>query len=145
MKRREFLTRSAGAALVLSLAPSLLVGCDDGGEMDDDQEGTDEGTEGAEGTDGEGTEADTSGGADECMDCADAVAEGPSETHGHLICLTQADLDGGEDITFTSTGGSHDHTFVITAAQLQAIADGEVVAIDSNDTHPHVWDVSLCA
>lgn len=143
MKRREFLTRSAGAALVLSIAPSLLAGCDGDTEDTDGDSGTGEGTD--DDTEGTGdTDGDTTAG-DECLNCADSVAEGPSDTHGHLICLTQQDLDDGADITYTSSGGSHDHTFTITAAQLLSIADGDTVTIDSNDSHAHSWDVSLCA
>ena len=111
----------------MSIAPSLLAGCDDGGTD------TDNGT-GTEGT-GEGAE---------CLDCADSAAEGPSDEHGHIICVTQADLDGGADVTLTSIEGSHSHTFTITAAQLQSIADGDTVTIDSTDSHPHTWDVALC-
>ncbi|MFT6816925.1 MAG: hypothetical protein ACJATT_000726 [Myxococcota bacterium] len=142
MKRREFLTRCAGAALVLTIAPSLLTGCDDGtGETDD--EGTGDGT-GDDDSEGTGDE-DTGEVTEACLDCADSVAEGPSDTHGHLICLTRADLDDGADITYTSSGGSHDHTFTITAAQLQSIAAGDIVTIESTDSHDHAWDVAMCS
>ncbi len=129
MKRREFLTRAAQAALVLSIAPGLLSGCDDGGEDPDDDSGT--------------GDDDTSEAA-ACLDCADSAAEGPSDAHGHIACVTQADLDGGADIEITSTEGDHSHTFTITAAQLQSIADGDTVTIDSTEGHPHSWDVALC-
>ena len=137
--RREFLTRAAQAALVLSIAPSLLGGCDDSGDDTDGDSGT-----GDDDT-GDDTGDDDTSEADACLDCADSAAEGESNSHGHIACVTQADLDGAADITVTSIEGDHTHTFTITAAQLQSIADGDTVTIDSTDSHPHSWDVALCA
>lgn len=139
MKRREFLLKAAGTAAVLTVVPSLLSACDDGGTDTDPDSETD--------TDGDTSDTDTGDddtGAADCLDCADSAAEGESDTHGHFICLTQAELDAGEDITYTSTGGNHDHTFTITAAEIASILAGDVVTINSSDSHPHSWDVSMC-
>ena len=141
MKRREFLLKAAGTAAVLTVVPSLLAACDDGGTDTDPDSETDSETDTEGDTD---TGDDDTAAAADCLDCAGSAAEGESNSHGHFICLTQAELDAGEEITYTSTGGNHDHTFVITAAQIASIVAGDVVTIESADSHPHTWDVSMC-
>lgn len=134
MDRRSFVLNLGGFAAVATLAPSL-VACKTE-ETDSDSE-----TETETDTD---TDTDTEDTATGCADCADSAAEGPSDSHGHLVCLSQAQVDGG-DVTITSQDGSHDHSVAITAAELTTLRDTGTVTVTSNDIHEHTWVITICA
>jgi hypothetical protein len=75
--------------------------------------------------------------------CTLGDASGPSESHGHNLMIPQADIASPADRTYTSSGGTHNHTVSVTAAELTTLRDTCTVTVSSNDTHPHTWILEI--
>lgn len=63
-----------------------------------------------------------------------------SNNHGHTLVLGADQLDATTDLTLNIEGtAGHNHTVVLTAAQLAAIKAGTAVTVDSSTalTHRH--------
>jgi hypothetical protein len=41
--------------------------------------------------------------------------------------------------TYTSTGGTHPHSVVISAGEMATLRDSCTVTVASDDTHAHTW------
>lgn len=142
MTRRRFLGSvllAAGAPVLAGLPTS---GC--GGEEDDVAPDADESPSPADAAnvlDSNATGSDAHE-VDAFM-CVVTDASGPSDTHGHVVFIPKADVENPLDRTYTSTGGTHDHTFSITAAELMELAATCSVTVQSSDTHPHTWTIAM--
>ena len=114
LTRKDFLTGSLALGAI-----AVLDGCGDSGN------GGDGGSSGASCTDG---------------------ANGPSDLqlgHSHTIAILQADIDDPQDRTYTSsTGGTHNHSVAVTAAELAELAANGTVTVMSNDMHAHTWVIT---
>ena len=65
--------------------------------------------------------------------------------HGHALNLPSSDLGSTVDKTYSLQGAAdHDHTLVLSAAQLQQLKPGATVVMTSSTTnaHSHVVTVS---
>jgi hypothetical protein len=69
-------------------------------------------------------------------------ADGSSDSHGHTIAIPQADIDDPQDRLYTSSGGAHDHSVDVTAAQFAELAANGTVTVMSDDTHAHTWVIT---
>ncbi len=83
------------------------------------------------------------GGADAAPGCEEMIAG----NHGHVLNVTQADIDAGVDKTYTLSGSAgHEHMLTITAAQFAQLAAGESITSTSTaTTHMHTVTVSGCS
>ena len=64
------------------------------------------------------------------------------DNHGHSVTITEAELDAGDAVTLTlTTGLGHTHTAELNAQEVQDIADGTEVVVESStassDNHSH--------
>lgn len=50
--------------------------------------------------------------------------------------------DDPQDRTYTSMGGTHDHSVDVTAAELSELAGNGTVTVTSQDTHAHTWVIT---
>lgn len=144
MKRREFISRIAGAAVAAPFALGALAACgDDGG-----------------GDDGGGDPADAAvGGPDaaprpdarrpDAMPAAvDCEANGTSITisnpHGHTMTVTKEEVTAGVEITYQIRGnGSHPHTVTITAADFTMLQANTMVTKTSSNDNGHTHSVTV--
>lgn len=120
MKRRTLL--KLGLATVSM--PMVLVACDDGGA-----ELIDSGTADT----GEGETCDTA-----------SSAQGDSNSHGHTLVVTAAEIASGLGGTYTSTGGDHDHEVTLTGDDMTDLLDNCTIEVTSDSGgHSHTWSISL--
>jgi hypothetical protein len=113
MKRRDFVLRVVGSAAAL---PTVLQIAACGGS--------------------------DSGGADaKATDSFTVVNTQTASPHPHSFTVNCADLSSSTDVSYTASGSGHLHTVPITAAELAMVAAGQTVTINTNDGHPHVWEV----
>ena len=61
---------------------------------------------------------------------------GTSEAPAHLE-------DPIEDRTYTSSGGSHVHTFTVSASQLEELRDTCSLTLETSLPHAHTWAVEI--
>lgn len=67
-----------------------------------------------------------------------------TSNHGHSLEVTLADVEAGEDKTYTlANNGDHEHTVVVTAAQFAEIASGTVVIARSTQSGLHTHGVEV--
>lgn len=145
MKRRDFLSRFAGAALAAPFALGAIAACGDDGSGDGGDPPSD-----AAG----GTPDAMAGGA---LDAAPADAPPPDAVpanldceangtnvviganHGHSMTIPPADVTAGIEKTYDLQGSSaHPHTVIITAADFTMLqANTMVVKTSSNFGHTH--------
>jgi hypothetical protein len=116
MNRRSFILRVGGALVAVPTVLTLTsCGDDDGGG------GNPDANLGA--TSFQASTSDNSG-------------------HVHSITVQCSDL-AGNSATYTSTeAAAHTHTVTLDSTQLAAIANGDTVMVDTNDTHAHTWAIS---
>ncbi|MCO4745856.1 MAG: hypothetical protein KC912_13765 [Proteobacteria bacterium] len=129
MNRRHFLEMSM-ATLVL---PMTLVAC---GEPDADDDNT--------GDSGDNTDSgtDTNDGGS-CNTAGDGT--GDSNSHGHVITVSAADLATGTGGTYTSTG-DHTHDVTLTAQDMTDLLANCTVTVSSTaGGHEHTWVITLPA
>jgi hypothetical protein len=66
--------------------------------------------------------------------------------HSHTGVITCTQLNGGVDVTVTSSSGGspvHNHTFTVTMQQLATLMSGGTVTISTSSAgHPHDWSIS---
>ena len=107
-------------------APSLGIffsGCETASSTDDDDSGADD---------------------DDVSDCVPGDAGGPANAHNHEVSIPAAHLeDPIQDRTYTSTGGSHVHTFTVSASQLEQLRDTCSLVVDTSQPHPHSWTITV--
>jgi hypothetical protein len=48
-----------------------------------------------------------------------------------------------EDRTYTSSGGSHVHTFTVSASQLEELRDTCSLTLETSLPHAHTWAVEV--
>ncbi|HTT13043.1 MAG TPA: hypothetical protein VMG60_19405 [Burkholderiaceae bacterium] len=73
--------------------------------------------------------------------CHDTVITG---NHGHAVTIPDADLDSMVDMTYNIQGtADHNHTIVLTVAQLQMIKVMTAVTVLSSTTLSHNHDVTV--
>ena len=147
MKRREFISRFAGAALAAPFALGAIAACgDDGGGDDGGGDPVDAAV---------GDPADAAVGAadarqpDAMPAAVDCEANGTNVTigsnHNHALTISAADVTAGAEKTYNLQGTSqHPHTVTITAADFTTLqGDTTVVKTSSNDNgHTHSITVS---
>ena len=82
------------------------------------------------------------GGADAAPGCEEMIAG----NHGHVLNVTQADIDAGVDKTYILSGSAgHEHELVITSAQFAQLAAGEsIMSTSTATTHSHEVTVGGC-
>ncbi len=70
-----------------------------------------------------------------------------SANHGHTLAVPEADLDSLTNKTYSIRGsGDHDHTVVLTPAQLQLIKVKTAVLVNSSTEMAHFHEVTVnCA
>lgn len=124
MKRREFVERILSSVTLLPVGAALLTGCgdDDGGTTPPDPP----------------TCELPDGGV-----CSTFDAGGSSNTHGHLLTVTAAQIAACATVSIPSTGGDHPHTVTLTDEDLDELATGCTVTVTSNDSHAHTWVISF--
>lgn len=117
MNRREFLVRAG--ALAATPIVIQIVGC-----------GSDSG-----GTPGPSTDRFTIQGA---------FTGGSGGSHEHTAEITCTQLNGGVDITVTSTTNlSHNHSVFVSASQLATVMSGGTVTVQTTSGgHGHQWSIS---
>ena len=72
------------------------------------------------------------------------TAAGISNNHGHALLIPFADVEAGEDRTYSIQGQSgHDHQITLTAADFDALVAGDDVLLTSTDGASHTHDVTL--
>jgi hypothetical protein len=84
-----------------------------------------------------GCSEDTSGPAVATGDIAGQIAG----NHGHSVVLRKAEIDAAGDVTLTLSGGGHDHTVALTAAQVASIRDGGMADVTSSSSGGHSHNV----
>ena len=62
---------------------------------------------------------------------------------GHSVFITQVQLDTGDALFLTLSGGTHTHTLNLTAPQVQEIALGNIVQESSSNTNIHTHLVTF--
>lgn len=152
MDRRLFLQQTAAAT---ALAAAGLSGC---GKDGDDSGGTATGTTTGSTTGGT-TSTGTTGGlpagstssgtatgtaTGSTGGCAQSQAQAQdSEGHGHHLVIPLADWQAGNAGSYLTTASNHDHTVSLNAQQMADLAANCTVTVNSNDTHPHTWVITI--
>ncbi len=115
MNRRDFFIRIGGTALAVPVAFKLGACGDDNPDMDPD--------------------------AARQLTCNAEIVN----PHGHVLTVTQADIDAGVDIVGRSIQGTspHDHTVDITVAQLQELSNGGSITITSTQDNAHDHQITI--
>ena len=140
MKRREFISRIAGAALATPLALGAIAACGDDG---DDGGGGDPSDAAVGGSDAPVGAPDARP-PDAMPAVLDCEANGTNviigTNHGHSMTISAADVTAGAEKTYDLQGSSqHPHTVTITVADFTMLqADTMVIKTSSNDNgHTH--------
>jgi hypothetical protein len=70
-----------------------------------------------------------------------------SANHGHALTIPASDLDSPVTLVYNIQGsGDHDHTVVLTPAQLQSIKAKTAVQVNSSTVLAHFHEVTVnCA
>jgi hypothetical protein len=55
----------------------------------------------------------------------------------------ECDQQGAGPWTYIAEGASHTHEVTLTAADLDAVFNGQQVTIQTTDSHPHTWIVLM--
>jgi hypothetical protein len=138
MKRREFLSRCAGAALAAPFALGAIAACGDDGD------GTNPVDAGAGAPDGNGGGTPDARRPDAMPAAVDCEANGTNviigTNHGHAMTVSKADVTAGVDKLYDLQGVSpHPHTVTITAADFTMLqANTMIIKTSSNDAgHTH--------
>ena len=63
--------------------------------------------------------------------------------HGHVVGITQADLDAGTAVTLTLSCVGHEHTVDLSSADVMNIADGNSVTRTSSSDAGHTHSVTF--
>ena len=63
--------------------------------------------------------------------------------HGHMVTIPIADVNAGAAMTYTLTGGGHDHSLAITANQFTQIKNGQTLNITSGTGNGHTHMVTI--
>lgn len=143
MLRKDFLLGT------LVTAGAALIGCGD-----DSSSGGNGGTGGSGGESSGGSPAtggSASGGAPGTGGSGGGAGPACSSeiglNHGHVIEVSQADIDAGVDKTYDIMGSSvHTHTVTVTAADFTTLAANGSVTITSSEGSAHTHDVTVtCA
>jgi hypothetical protein len=125
-KRREFLFQLGALSVATPALGIFLSGCETANPSDDDTGDDDD---------------DSAGGGEEC---SPGDAEGPANAHSHILSIPAAHLeDPIEDRTYTSSGGTHVHTFTVSAAQLEELRDTCSLTLETTLPHAHTWAVEI--
>jgi hypothetical protein len=66
-----------------------------------------------------------------------------SSNHGHSVVITKAEIDDGQAVTLTLTGGTHTHTLDLTMDDVGNIGAGDTVTRESSVTNGHEHDVTF--
>lgn len=152
MDRRLFLQQTAAAtALVATTGLSACgKGDDDSGTTSGTASGSGSSTGSTTGTTG-GTPAGAStgtpggtGGGTTTGACAQAQGRAEDgEGHGHHLVIPLADWQAGNAGNYVTTASDHNHTVSINAQQMADLAANCTVTVNSNDTHPHTWIITI--
>jgi len=130
-ERRELLLRLTALGLAGPSLCALVSGCETAGGVDDDDSSADD--------DDSGSSDD-----DDASDCIPGDASGPSNSHSHSVSVPAVHLeDPIQDRTYTSSGGSHVHTFTVSAAQLEELRDTCSLVLETSQPHPHSWTITV--
>jgi len=125
MKRKEFIKKSIGAALVAVPAYAMLSCSKDDTANGDVNLDPDQ--------------------ADCLANGADAKAI--SSNHGHTLIVSKEDIDAGADKAYSIKGSSgHDHEIIITAANFTSLKSKQSIVVESTTGASHRHDVTIsCA
>ena len=64
--------------------------------------------------------------------------------HGHVLTVSQADVDAGADKTYSIQGTSpHTHEVSLTAAQFAALKSGKSVSVQSTTVAAHEHNITI--
>jgi len=84
---------------------------------------------------------ETESASSDLVSCATPVI---SANHGHALVLPQADIEAGEEKTYSIKGSSgHDHLLTVTEAQFAVLAGGGSVTIVSSNDAGHTHSVTV--
>ncbi|MBD3419000.1 MAG: hypothetical protein GF398_02665 [Chitinivibrionales bacterium] len=73
-----------------------------------------------------------------------AVEGAVSANHGHVVSITQQQLQAGQTVTLILTqGAGHTHTLTLSATQVQDIAAGTTVTETSSREQSHSHEVTF--
>lgn len=77
----------------------------------------------------------------------EACAETIAGNHGHVLEVSQADIDAAQNKTYDIKGSSlHSHSVTITAANFTTLAGGGQIVVTSTSANAHTHDVTVvCA
>ncbi|MFH6603707.1 hypothetical protein ACEZ3G_09485 [Maribacter algicola] len=129
MNRKTFIKKTAGAILI-ALPAASLIGCsssdNDSGVPDPDPDS------------GENPQVN-------CIDNGTAVAIGSN--HGHTLVVSKADVNAGNEKTYSIQGSSgHDHTITITAENFTSLKNNSSISVVSTNDDDHTHSVTVsCA
>ncbi len=151
LSRKEFIRGAlwaAGAVLVLP-------GCgsdDDGGGSGGSGNGGSGGSNGGSGGSGNGGSGGSNGGSGGTSGgsggsggtgttgCGAEI----SSNHGHVLMVTQADVDAAQDKTYDIQGGAaHSHSVTVTAADFATLSGGQSVTLTSTTAVGHMHTVTV--
>lgn len=82
---------------------------------------------------------DTTGSGDGSLE--GFVDAGGSPSHSHDVSITKEQLEAGEAVTLTLTGGGHTHTVELTGAEVQGLKAGTAHLSKTSSTtasHSHI-------
>lgn len=115
LTRKEFLALLARSAAVAAAIPALAA-CGGGG--DDDGQGTPDAGPG----------------------CSDTI----SGNHGHVLTVTLAEVEAGNEKTYDIDGtAGHSHSVTLTAAHFEMLAAGDSVTVESTSSGTHSHDITV--
>jgi hypothetical protein len=76
--------------------------------------------------------------------CAETGAVSVVSAHDHTgACLTEAQLIAGSAVVLTLTGNGHTHSASLTAQEVQLIAGGTQVQVQSSNVNAHQHTVTF--
>jgi hypothetical protein len=70
------------------------------------------------------------------------IVNDDSSGHVHELVILCGD-EGSPSVTYTATGAGHTHPVSLSGQELESIFAGGQVVIDTNDSHPHTWVISM--
>ena len=130
IKRRDFIK----ATLAVSTFGATACG-DDGGKDSKDTGSRDIGS------------GDTNTGDTGNIVCEPTIRITEAPNHGHVITVTNAEVNAGVDKTYDlSDNGDHAHTVMVTAADFAALKKDLTVTVESSTDSAHAHMVTIsCA